>query len=406
MAFVMGSPSVNAIPPELLALINSGQYRPVNHGAGSGQLMSADGTPLVEFRSDGTNVTDRYDYAEGTGQYYLPQSVLNDPKYAEFVKASGLNPAMQYQASSANPFSDPIFLAGALGLGGAASGLFGSAGGAAAAPFGEMAAAESALAAEAAGLGSASAGGTAALSGAESFVGPATGAVESAPVINVAGGPTVSAVASGAGPFVPVVGGMTGLSNAVSGALNTLGGNASGGGTAAGAAGSLFAPNGQFNPLSLIPAGLGAFASNQQADAIRELANQSRADRAPFLNKSLQYLNDPNSYATGPGAAMLDANLRRLSVGGNPIGDPAKLGIATQAGLQDWRNSVLGFGNLGLAGEDTRAQLGLGAVQADSNVWNSIGSGIAQLTNPQKSIEDMLKGFKFGSLGNGSFSLT
>jgi hypothetical protein len=40
----------------------------------------------------------------------------------------------------------------------------------------------------------------------------------------------------------------------------------------------------------------------------------------------------------GPGAASLDATLRRLSVGGNPIGDPTKLGIATQAGLQNWQS--------------------------------------------------------------------
>jgi len=267
-----------------------------------------------------------------------------------------------------------------------------------AAPFSEMAAAEAALA-EGALAGGASAGGTA--GGLESLVGPATGAVESAPVINL-GGPTVSAVASGAGPFIPTIPGIPGLSQALSSVLD----NASGGGTAATSlANALTQPTGASGIpdwlLKLLPAGIGAYASSQQADAIRQIAERSRADREPFRQKALGYLNDPNSYATGPGAATLDAVLRRLSVGGNPIGDPAKLGIATSAGLQDWRNTVLGLGNLGLAGEDTRASLDLNAVKADKGVWDSLGAGVADVVKPQKSLEDILK-----SMGGMKLSIT
>jgi len=267
----------------------------------------------------------------------------------------------------------------AAGLGEAVSGTYG-------ATASELA---NAAASYGGGLGSASAGGTA--SGLESLVGPATGAVESAPVINTAAGPTVSAVASGAGPFIPTIPGIPGLSQALSSVLD----NASGGGTAASLANSLTQPTGGGSLMDILtklgPSLAGAYASSQQADAIRELYNQSRADREPFRQKAIGYLNDPNSYITGPGATALDGVLRRLSVGGNPVGDPAKLGIATSAAMNDWRNAVTGFGNLGLAGEDTRANLGMGAINADANVWNALGAGADKVLNPQPSLYDHFK---------------
>ncbi len=125
--------------------------------------------------------------------------------------------------------------------------------------------------------------------------------------------------------------------------------------------------------------GLGIYGSNQQADALRAIADQSRTDRAPFLNKSLEYLNNPNAYYEGPGKASLDAVLRGLSVKGNPFGNPGSLEIATNAGMRDWRDAVTGFGNIGLSGEDTRANLQSKATGADANVLNAIGSGLADV---------------------------
>lgn len=140
--------------------------------------------------------------------------------------------------------------------------------------------------------------------------------------------------------------------------------------------------------------GLGIFGSQQQANALRDIAAQGRADRAPFLNKSLEYLNDPSAYAAGPGATSLNSVLRALSVKGNPMGNPASLELATQAGLSDWRNAVTGFGNLGLAGEDTRASLLSKATGADANALNALGYGVGQITNPPTSLADILKQLK------------
>jgi hypothetical protein len=54
---------------------------------------------------------------------------------------------------------------------------------------------------------------------AESFVGPATGSIEAAPTIGASGAPTVSAVASGGGAFVPTTFG-SGVAEAFSSSLN------------------------------------------------------------------------------------------------------------------------------------------------------------------------------------------
>lgn len=149
----------------------------------------------------------------------------------------------------------------------------------------------------------------------------------------------------------------------------------------------------------LLGAGLGALGSSQQASSLQGIADRARADRQPFLNASLGYLNNPDSYFAGPGKSAMDGVLRGLSAKvGNPIGSPTSMGIATEAGLHDWRNAVTGFGNLGLAGQDTRAQLESNAAGAEANIYNALGSGISQVTNPQPSVTDLIKMLNMGGL--------
>ena len=129
----------------------------------------------------------------------------------------------------------------------------------------------------------------------------------------------------------------------------------------------------------------------------REVQNKivdvQRDFTADELRQATNYLNDPNAYLSGPGQATLDAVLRKLSAThGNPIDSPTALGIATQAGLADWRDAVTGFGNLGLAGEDTRANLMAGAARADSGIYDALGYGLQQATQPRRGLGDFLKG--------------
>lgn len=168
-------------------------------------------------------------------------------------------------------------------------------------------------------------------------------------------------------------------------------GAASSGGLAGLLGGSGFSPE-MLRILGTVGAtGLGMYGSNKQADSLRDIAAQGRADRAPFYNKSVEYLNNPNAFIEGPGKTAVDAVLRRLSVNGNPANRPTSLATAGEFALNSWLNATTGLGNLGLAGEDTRANLQAQAAGADANVLNSLGYGLGQLTNPPRSLADILK---------------
>jgi hypothetical protein len=149
---------------------------------------------------------------------------------------------------------------------------------------------------------------------------------------------------------------------------------------------------------------LGVYGSNQQADALRGIADQARTDRQPFLNKSLEWLNNPQAYQDGPGKQSLDATLRALSVQGNPIGNPGSLAIAGDIANKGWQNAVTGFGNLGLAGQDSRSQLLSNAATADRGVTTALSSGLGSLTQPDSSLDALLKQLR-GLGGSSQFGL-
>ena len=64
--------------------------------------------------------------------------------------------------------------------------------------------------------------------------------------------------------------------------------------------------------------------------------------------------------------------------------------------MQDWRNAVTGFANIGLSGEDSRNNLLAGAASADASGLNAIGYGLGELTKPKKlTLADIIGG-KYG----------
>src|SRR3990167_1913332 len=141
--------------------------------------------------------------------------------------------------------------------------------------------------------------------------------------------------------------------------------------------------------------GLGMFSSNQQANTLERLAAENRADRAPYLAASQSWLADPESYVAGPGAAAMKGTLAGLSAKfGNPIGSPTAMAISNEAALRDWRDAVTGFGNMGLSGADTRANLGIGAAQAQGNIYGNLAGGISEIINPPRSLADLLREYK------------
>jgi hypothetical protein len=144
-----------------------------------------------------------------------------------------------------------------------------------------------------------------------------------------------------------------------------------------------------------LPAALGFFGAKQQADTINRLAEQNRADRAPFLAKANEWMTNPEAYAAGPGQSSLKSVLHGLSVHGNPLGSPTSLAIASDAANRGWQNAVTSFANLGLSGQDTRANLGMKAADADAGALNAIGYGASEIFKPErKSLTDLIKEFK------------
>jgi hypothetical protein len=69
--------------------------------------------------------------------------------------------------------------------------------------------------------------------------------------------------------------------------------------------------------------------------------------------------------------------------------------IATNAGLRDWRDAWSTAGNLGLGGQDTRANLGVTGANARGDMWSNLAGGVSRLINPPQSLADIMKQFKF-----------
>lgn len=187
-----------------------------------------------------------------------------------------------------------------------------------------------------------------------------------------------------------------------------------GGSGASGATGTALSRilDGTYNTSDLLGVGgnigstlLGVAGSRNQQNALTQLAQQQMAMGAPYRDKLAAIYNDPNAFLKSsevqtPVQQGTDALARSLSVQGNPMGS----GTALQ-GLQDYSANQL-FGRLG---EEKNRLAGFGgltsfnaaapgtstaAVNAGSNVYNAVGSGIASLTNPNPSLVDIFKAMK------------
>ena len=170
-----------------------------------------------------------------------------------------------------------------------------------------------------------------------------------------------------------------------------------GSGPSVGGLGGILSNLGTAANLGLIGGSLmGVLGSNQKKNEQENIAGGIAADRKPYLQASQGWLADPNSYFEGPGKSSMDSVLRQLSAThGNPIGSPTAMGIATEAGLKDWRNAVTGLGSLGLGGQGLTAQYQSAAADSAGDRYQAIGSGLANITKPVQSLSDILKSMGF-----------
>jgi hypothetical protein len=164
----------------------------------------------------------------------------------------------------------------------------------------------------------------------------------------------------------------------------------------------------------LLATGLGMYGANQQANSLQQLAQQYQNFGAPSrarFNASMSPGFDPMmipGYSEAIEDSMNQA-MASLSVeNGSPFGNPQGVikanrkvvsGTAMPAINEYQRlNANTGFGN------SMNAALGLqsSAIGANANGLNALGYGINALTNPQPSIEELLRqiqgtGYKLNS---------
>lgn len=181
---------------------------------------------------------------------------------------------------------------------------------------------------------------------------------------------------------------------------NSLGGAAASaasgllGSGAPGASGGLFGGSMWDTLGKLLPAGLGMYASNQQANKLSELAQKYQDFGAPYRQQLADISANPDNFYNSLGAQKAtDAVLNKLSIGGNPAGSANKQALTIDSLYDQYgkeRDRLAGFGgltNYNQAAPNLEAQ----AIGANANMWNAAGAGLNDIFNPKTSLADLLK---------------
>lgn len=153
--------------------------------------------------------------------------------------------------------------------------------------------------------------------------------------------------------------------------------------------------------------GLGVYGATQQADAMRDVARMEDARiremmgfGAPYRTRLADLTANPSAFLTSPEVTVpvdqaTSSLARALSVQGNPTGNPAALSeIENYASnmlfgrLGEQMDRLAGYGGLtqyaGGAARGPDLRPAMGAINAEGNIYQTIGSGIADLTTPRR----------------------
>lgn len=153
-------------------------------------------------------------------------------------------------------------------------------------------------------------------------------------------------------------------------------------------------------------AGLGAYASNQQSNALADVAKQYAEYGAPYRAQLASLQTDPGSFLSSPRVTSAvdqgtSAMARALSArDGNPVGSGRALqelqNYSTNSlygQLTNRENQLANFG--GLSSFNSAApSANLASVQQTGNMYNAIGAGINDIFNPQPTYIDLIKAMK------------
>jgi hypothetical protein len=155
---------------------------------------------------------------------------------------------------------------------------------------------------------------------------------------------------------------------------------------------------------------LGAYGANRQADQFGDLARQYQEFGAPSrarFEASMTPGFDPTSIPGYKGAldTASQSLLAKLSAtGGNPFGQPGSLIDANKAivsgtalpAINEYQrlNANTGFGSAMNSAFNAQT----GAIGADSNLYNALGYGLGQITQPQQSLTELYRSLKMAGL--------
>ena len=143
---------------------------------------------------------------------------------------------------------------------------------------------------------------------------------------------------------------------------------------------------------SVAPGVLGYMGASDQSNTLKSIYDQQRADRAPALAAYNNALANPNEfYNSAPAMGSVDAVLRKLSMQGNPAGNPGLMSQAAAYNLGGYNNYLSGLAGPAFGGQATQAQLGTNIAQAGGGQMDAIGLGLGRLLNPQPSLADTMK---------------
>jgi hypothetical protein len=138
---------------------------------------------------------------------------------------------------------------------------------------------------------------------------------------------------------------------------------------------------------------LGAYASNQQTNALEQQAQRYEGYGAPYRQKLSDLYKDPTSFLSSPEVRVpvdqgTSSLMRSLSTQGNPFGS----GNALQQGqsyasdqlfgkLGQEKDRLAGFGGLSSYNQ-AAPQASTNAINSGANAWNAVGAGANNIFNP------------------------
>lgn len=238
--------------------------------------------------------------------------------------------------------------------------------------------------------------------------GATAGAANAAELAGTYGGMDAGAItaASDAGTLIPAAAGAAGAAGGASAGGTAAGAAASGGALSRVLAGTATADDWLSLAGKVAPAALGAYASNEQANKLGDLADKYMGFGAPSRARYEASFAPGFTMANDPGYTdALDqatkSFLHKASISGNPSESPnawqqTLKDVNSQfayPALQEYRRQAVGAGGLATL---TAAAPGAatGEINAQRGIYDAIGAGAADVFNPPKSLEELARAFK------------